>query len=119
MGAFQNSRALPKIPVCADTSAEAFRSGLGCANDVAINVSVAIGGDSQSPCTGPDEAVVSELFGGNAEALTELYRPQLELLDEVTGCCKAEASSALGRYVGTLWWGFEKFFDHLLLRCVR
>ena len=77
-------------------SAEAFRSGLGCANDVAINVSVAIGGDSESPCTGPDEAVVSELFGGNAEALTELYRPQIQLLDEVTGCCKAEACAAYG-----------------------
>lgn len=47
-------------------------------------------------CAGPDEAEVLELFGGNFDALTELYRPQMQLLEEITGCCSAEACSSYG-----------------------
>jgi len=59
----------------------------------------AIGSDHATAsvqCAGPDEAEVLELFGGNFAALTELYRPQMQLLEEITGCCSAEACSSYG-----------------------
>lgn len=58
----------------------------------------AIGSDHAATvqCAGPDETQVLEQFGGNFEALNELYRPQMQLLEEVTGCCSAEACSSYG-----------------------
>ena len=63
------------VRVCNTTETEA----IGSSNAAAVQ------------CAGPDEAEVRELFGANFDALTELYRPQMQQLGEITGCCSAEA----------------------------
>ena len=74
-------------------SAEYFAAGFlppACSN-VPVRVcntseTEAIGSSNAAAvqCAGPDETAVRELFGGNFAALTELYRPQMRQLGEIT-----------------------------------
>ena len=115
VGEFVRSQTQPAIDPCASPvyivadastrdvqSAEAFAQGYfpaecagrvpvaevaaGSALEAAANDHVSVGG-----CFAPDEEVAEQQFGGNFGALDELYRPQLQRLTALLGCCSAEA----------------------------
>jgi hypothetical protein len=95
-------------------SAEAFASGFypqQCAEARAAQIIVANASNGLLPITsddfevasgaegcgtGPSEAEAEHLFGGSTQALTDLYRPQMERITRVLGCCTPELCSKYG-----------------------
>ena len=106
--------ALPALLVADSTkrdvqSAEAFANGFypaECANAKAAGIIVAnatngyelLASDNATElCSeGPTESEM-ELLIGSTEALTSLYRPQMQRVSEVLGCCSAALCAKFGR----------------------
>ena len=92
----------------------------------------AIANDHQLPpaCPQADEATVQQYFGGDMQALTDLYRLEIDRIGAVLGCCSAVVCSRYGlhrnctlaevpyKFTGTYWNGLYSGAMQALMRMV-